>query len=237
MTNYIRIKKMLYVVSLASIAIVLGLMEIPWFIPSGPFAGFLKLDFSEVIILMSVLILGPKETIGVILLRSFTRRVAFGFSEFDIIGEIIAIFASLSIVLAYILSKRITGNKERPLIYEVSINNNHVSRKEWVVTTGLVILTLSLAMIIINYFITTPAYLSLMGVSQSGWWIFSFHPTVFSFVPDAGRFALFGYDIQFTFLNFLWFVVISYTPFNITKGLLVSILFLLIKPRMKYLEL
>lgn len=223
MTNFVRLKKMLYMVSLASISIVLALIEIPWFIPTGPFAGFLKLDFSEVAILVSLLVLGTKETIGVVLIRTVARRLFRGFEIGDVVGELLAMSASFAIIFGYNLAKRILKNKEKPLLYEVSVNGTHLSIKEWVTYTGVVTLSIVTFMFLINFLFATPIYLSLFGVTNSG----AIRFDVFSFVNDS----------PFTFSSFLWANFASYSPFNFVKGILVTIIFLSIKPRLKYLEL
>ena len=102
MSNYLRLKKMLYVVSLAAVSIVLALIEIPW-----PFASFLKLDFSEVAILVALLVLGTKETLVVVLIRTIARRLFRGFAPDELVGEMLAMFASFSIILAYNLSRKV----------------------------------------------------------------------------------------------------------------------------------
>lgn len=214
---------MLYMVSLASISIVLALIEIPWFIPTGPFAGFLKLDFSEVAILVSLLVLGTKETIGVVLIRTVARRLFRGFEIGDVVGELLAMSASFAIIFGYNLAKRILKNKEKPLLYEVSVNGTHLSGKEWVVYTSVVSASIVTFMFLINFLFATPIYLSLFGVTNSG----AIRFDVFSFVNDS----------PFTFTSFLWANFASYSPFNLVKGILVTIIFLSIKPRLKYLEL
>lgn len=223
MTNYVRLKKMLYMVSLASISIVLALIEIPWFIPTGPFAGFLRLDFSEVAILVSLLVLGTKETIGVVLIRTVARRLFRGFEIGDVVGELLAMSASFAIIVGYNFAKRLLKNKEKPLLYEVSVNGAHLSIKEWITYTGIVSLSIVTFMFLINFLFATPIYLSLFGVTTSG--AIRFH--VFSFVNDS----------PFTFMSFMWANFASYSPFNLVKGILVSVIFLSIKPRLKYLEL
>ena len=223
MTNYVRLKKMLYMVSLASISIVLALIEIPWLIPTGPFAGFLKLDFSEVAILVSLLVLGTKETIGVVLIRTVARRLFRGFEIGDVVGEMLAMFASFAIIFGYNLAKRLLNNKEKPLLYEVSVSRANISLKEWVVYTGTVSLSIVTVMFLINFLVATPIYLSVFGVTTSG----AIRFDVFSFVNDS----------PFTFTSFLWANFASYSPFNLVKGVLVTIIFLSIKPRLKYLEL
>ncbi len=237
MSNYLRLKNMLYIVSLSAIAIVVGFIEIPW-----PLVPWLKLDFSEVVILVSVLILGVKKTFIVILLRSAARFpiTLGGFFGLPgaLIGEGIAILASVVIVLAYILAKKLLKIDEHPLVYEVDIDNKSTVKHFFVIT---IVITTALTIVLfsVNFFITTPMFFSLLGFTESG----AFHPTVFTFIPDATGFASRegGLAIDDVFYGnwggYILFSIIAYVPFNIVKGILVSIVFLLIKPRMKYLEL
>lgn len=220
MSNYLRLKKMLYIVSLAAVSIVLALVEIPW-----PFASFLKLDFSEIAILVALLVLGTKETMMVVVVRTIARRLFRGFDPGDLVGEMLAMFASFSIILAYNVSRKVLRIKEKPLLYEVSVNNNHVSAKELIVTTVMITVFLSVILFAVNFFIATPLYYTLppYSISYSG----QIHFTVFSFIPDS----------PFTYGSFFWSSFVLYMPFNLVKGLLVSLIFMVLKPRMKYLEL
>lgn len=76
MSNYLRLKKMLYMVSLAAVSIVFALIEIPNFLAfTGVFGAFVKLDFSDVAILVALLVLGTKETLVVILISNLCKTV------------------------------------------------------------------------------------------------------------------------------------------------------------------
>ncbi len=220
MSNYLRLKKMLYVVSLAAVSIVLSLIEIPW-----PLASYLKLDFSEIAILVALLVLGTKETIMVVLVRTVARRIFRGFDPGELVGEMLAMFASFSIILAYNLSRKVLKLKEKPLLYEVSVNGNKTQLKEIIVTTAMITGFLTVILYAVNFFVATPLYYTLppYSISISG----KVHFTVFSFIPDS----------PFTYSQFFWTTFTLYMPFNIIKGILISIIFMLLKPRMKYLEL
>lgn len=220
MSNYLRLKKMLYVVSLAAVSIVLALIEIPW-----PLASYLKLDFSEVAILVALLVLGTKETVMVVLVRTIARRLFRGFDPGELVGEMLAMFASFSIILAYNLSRKVLKIKEKPLMYEVSVNGNKLHMKEIIVTTAMITGFLTVILYAVNFFVATPLYYTLppLSLSISGQVRF----TVFSFIPDS----------PFTYWEFFWTTFTLYMPFNIIKGLLISIIFMTLKPRMKYLEL
>jgi riboflavin transporter FmnP len=220
MNSYLNLKRVVYIVALAAISIVLGLFEIPWFVLSGPFASFLRLDFSEVAILVALVTLGYKDTMIVVVLRSLVRLTFKGFIPEHLIGDMIAIIASISIILGFYLAAKITKKYHKPYIVEVPSEKQVITKKDYVIYGILITTSLSIAMIILNFFITTPLLLSYYGLTER----LTFH--VFDFVQ------LTDYSIS----TFLWAVIISYTPFNIVKGLSVMLIFLLIWPRLKYIE-
>lgn len=220
MNSYLNLKRVVYIVALAAISIVLGLFEIPWFVLSGPFASFLRLDFSEVAILVALVTLGYKDTMIVVVLRSLVRLTFKGFIPEHLIGDLIAIIASISIILGFYIAAKITKKYQKPYIVEVPSETQIITKNDYVIYGILITASLSIAMIILNFFITTPLLLSYYGLTER----LTFH--VFDFVQ------LTDYSIA----TFLWAVIISYTPFNIVKGLSVMLVFLLIWPRLKYIE-
>jgi len=209
MSNYLKLKKMLYIVAIAAIAIVIGFIQIPW--------GFLKLDFSEVIILLAVLILGTKEAILAAVLRSLIRAMFTGFLDpITILGEILAILASLSIIMAYSLIKRVLNKNDKPFLYEVPVNGKSISIKEWVLTVSAITVSLTLILLIFNTLISTPMYYTYFTIYS-----------MFGYLEQTGQ----------SFLSYLWLNIGLYVPFNLVKGIAVSVIFLMIKPRIKYLQL
>src|SRR5690554_7976785 len=99
-------KQMMYVVTLSTLAIVVGFFEIPIGVTG------LKFDFSEIIILLSYLVICFKGTSTVIILRSIVRfflRAKTG-AEAEIIikllGDFIAVIASFLIVFSYQITKK-----------------------------------------------------------------------------------------------------------------------------------
>ena len=229
MSNYLRLKKMLYIVSLAAVSIVIGLIEIPNpFSFFGPWAAFVRLDFSDVVVLVALVVMGPKDTILVILLRSLIRPLIIpkmGFAM-DYVGEFLAITASFSILVAYLGARKVLRKKEEPLLYVLPVHEDKLTKKDWAVYLGFSMAILSLGMLFANFFFATPLYLSMFGATQSST---SLHFTVFSYVKDsAPPFSLFTFFIA---------ALISYTPFNIMKSILITSIFLVLKPRLKYLEL
>jgi len=209
MSNYLRLKKLLYIVSFATIAIVIGFIQIPW--------GFLKLDFSEVVILLAVLILGTKEAMMVAVLRSFVRAIFTGFLDpIVLLGEILAILASFSIILAFFLARKLLGKTNKPFLYEVPVNDVKITLKEWILTPLLVTLSLTVILLTFNTLFSTPMY-----------YTYFTNNTAFSYLAQSGQ----------SWGSYIWLNVGLYVPFNLVKGLSVSVLFLLVKPRIKYLKL
>ncbi len=229
MSNYLYLKKMLYIVSLSAVSIVIGLVEIPNpFSFFGPWAAFVRLDFSDVVVLVALVVMGPKETVSVILLRSLIRPLILpkmGFAM-DYVGEFLAITASLSILFAYMSARKFLKRKEEPLLYVLPVQEEKLTKKDWAVYLGFGIVFLSVGMLAANYFFATPLYLSMFGATQSQT---SLHFTVFSYVKDSAP--------PFTLFSFFIAALISYTPFNIMKSILIISIFLALKPRLKYLEL
>lgn len=221
MENRFLIKKMLYIVSLASMSVVLSLIEIPW-LPIPPLGAFLKLDFSEVIILFSVLVLGYKDTFIVILIRTIGRRLFRGFGFDDWVGEMLAVSASLSIMLAYYTATTILKNKQRPLIYEVPAFKEPLKIKNIFVTVSMVTIFLTVILTTVNFFFGTPMYLSFY---MSEYIIFE----PFTLVKEFSMFS--------SMKDYLLFCLAAYVPFNLVKGIIISLVFVLLQPRIKYLDL
>lgn len=210
MSNYLQLKKMLYIVAVAAMAIVIGFIQIPWIY------GFLKLDFSEVVILVAILVLGSKEAMLAAVIRSIIRLIFTGLEPANILGEVLAVIASLSIIFAYTLIRSIFNKDAKPFLYEVPVNGNKINIKEWVFTTLAITLSLTLVLLVINTLFSTPMY-----------YTYFTNLTMFGYLRDTGQ----------SLSSYLWLNVSIYVPFNLVKGASVSIVFLLIKMRLKYLQL
>ena len=132
-----------------SLSIIVGLFEIP--IPP------MKLDLSEVIILISLYFLGILKTIPIIILRSAIRYLLLGGTDipFVFFGELIAITASLILVFTTwiflkIIKRYINLNKSSAtdfLIY-------------YILSAVIMTLVVSVILTILNVFIIYPAFLS-----------------------------------------------------------------------------
>ena len=234
MENRMRLKKMLYTVSLASVATVLGIFEIPMFLP------FLKIDLSEVVVLVALIVIGYKGAFSIVLIRSFFRPIILGNMLLSTyMGELIAIIASLVLISTYILVNKILKVNTKPLIYEIGIDKPKVTIKEYIATIGAMVLALTLIMATFNFFIGVPLYGSIflfefVGNSQIHFHIFSFvkDPMMLGVVQQIG----FNYE-SLTLSNMVLFILIGFSPLNISKAITTALIVLLIKPRLQYLEL
>ena len=212
-----QLKEMLYIVTLATVSIVLGLIEIPWIII--PQASFLKLDFSEVAILVSLVLLGVDNTFIVVLIRTVARRLVRGMGPADWLGEGLAIAASMVIIVSYLILLKIMGKKDKSLIKEKG-NDLDLSfnLKEMIygmlITSGLLMIVL----FVLNLFLTTPLYLNLT-LGDPAWNI---------------KQIINGESMMFAnFKEFFNFVAIAFIPFNFVKGVLVTGVFFAVRPHLK----
>ena len=160
---------MLYIVTLAAISIVLGLIEIPWpFIPP-PLAGvpFLKLDFSEVAILVSLILIGADNTFLVIILRTVSRRLIMGMDPAEWVGELLAVTASLVLVSGYKILMKIIKKDEKPILYNKEEIDLSVSLKEVILGMTISTILLMTVLLLVNFAVTTPLYLSLYKMDET----------------------------------------------------------------------
>lgn len=215
-------KQLMYVVTMSALAIVVGIFEIPFGI-SG-----VKFDLSEVVILLTYLLIGFKGTSLVIIFRSLVRFVlpAKTGAEAEIIikfiGELIAVFASFLIVSAFILTKKILKEKQKPLLVAVPATNKPTSLKMYIVGTTLMTTFLLVGVTIFHLLFTMPIYMSVVINPNPAGKIYLF---ITPFLKDP-----FYSD---TIKTILLFIIAEFAVLNIVKGILSSIVFLVVKPRIE----
>lgn len=200
------VTKMMYVVALSSFAIVIGFFEIPVFITGA------KLDLSEVVILISFLILGFKGSTMVIFLRSGIRFfvTTIGTSVFEadpvfkLFGEGIAVIASLLIVGSLMLVNLLLNKRTKPLLYAVPTEKTKVTYPSLIITPIVTAIILTVGMTAFHYFLTVPFYGGMLGIDKS--------------LPTA--------TIIGTLLGF-------FGVLNVVKGVISPLIFLIIKPKIE----
>lgn len=208
-------KQMMYVVNMSVIAIVVGFFEVP--------IGFIgvKLDFSEVVILISILMLGYKNASLVIILRSLVRFFLPSKTAMEadyiwkFLGEVIAILASYLIILSYYITTVIFKKKQKPLIYALPTNVKKTSISEFITCSLLSSIILTIGMTVFHTIITMPMFMS--GYS---------HLTIFSLLSDP------KYSSE-SVLSIVKTIIIMFGLVNVIKGIISPALFLIIKPKIE----
>ncbi len=214
-----KIKQIVLTATFSAMAIILGYIEIPF-----PPAPFLKFDFSEVVILVSLIVLGYSKTGVVIILRTIIRIAIKGDVDvFPFLGEYMAILSSFSIITFYYLATKITKTNLVPLVKKEVCDIEKFKIVKPLIHGLIVTLGFTFVMVLLNFFIVIPIQLS------AGEYFF-----VTQLLNDINTLNSGLGFVGVSSYSFLIFVFIL--PFNIIKGLLIMVAFELLNTRLKYLE-
>ncbi len=165
-------EKMVITAVLASFSYLLVLLEFP-ILPTFP---WLKLDFSDIPILIGSFIVGPVGGITIAFIRSMLNFLLRGGDILSLIGNLSGFFSSVIFMFPiYLMVKK--ENTNRKLLMGMGISS----------------LFLIIFMSIANYYIITPSYIAVLGID---------------FGIPLSEMVLYGI-----------------IPFNIIKGITVSIVF------------
>lgn len=230
-TNY-SIKKLIFIASLAAISVVFGLIEIPLGLP------WLKLDVSELAILVAAVVIGYKGAFTLVFIRGVFRQMFQGhlFMPTELVGEAIAMIASTVILLTYYGISKAIKTHRKPLILEAVVDPQPISKKELVSVVGGITISLTLILITLNIFILTPIYLSTFDAVFGFFGFERFYLTVFPLLNDPGMANIFGVDLS-NWNLYVTYIVTNYAVLNLVKGLITSLLFLPIKSTLEKVEL
>ncbi|MDO4670788.1 MAG: ECF transporter S component [Aerococcus sp.] len=145
-------KRMMTMAIMGAIAFVLM-----WFaFPVIPVAPFLKIDFSDVPVLMTTFLYGPVSGIVVVIIRGILHYIQTGGDMGLPIGDSASILASIAFLWpVYQLMK------ER-YFTPCTVQTKHHSAKRLLLAYGLATLALTVVMSVLNYFIITPFYVKVM---------------------------------------------------------------------------
>jgi riboflavin transporter FmnP len=115
--------------------------------PLIPMIPYLKMDFSDVIIVLSTFIFGPLGGTMVALFKCLLSYLISGANILSLVGDLAAFFASMSFALPiYYISKR---------------DEKSNGRKIWGIVVGIICLTI--VMSVLNAFVLTPMYIKFSG--------------------------------------------------------------------------
>ena len=179
-----KVQKMVSIAMLAAIGTVLQFVAFPIM----PAFSFLKIDFSDIPILLGMFLYGPLAGVITAFVRSLLHLFLTGLAPQNMVGDFASFLASsiFTLPIFYFFGKK------------KNIRTNRI--------VGLVrgILALTIFMSIANYFVITPVYLQLYGVTTQ----------------------------QFLGTSLASYVAIGIVPFNLIKGLLVSGVFLVLHAKL-----
>ena len=179
-----KVQKMVSIAMLAAIGTVLQFVAFPIM----PAFSFLKIDFSDIPILLGMFLYGPLAGVITAFVRSLLHLFLTGLAPQNMVGDFASFLASSIFTL--------------PIFYFFGKKKNIRTNRIVVLVSG--ILALTIFMSIANYFVITPVYLQLYGVTTQ----------------------------QFLGTSLASYVAIGIVPFNLIKGLLVSGVFLVLHAKL-----
>ncbi|EOB3347338.1 ECF transporter S component [Enterococcus faecalis] len=179
-----KVQKMVSIAMLAAIGTVLQFMAFPIM----PAFSFLKIDFSDIPILLGMFLYGPLAGVITAFVRSLLHLFLTGLAPQNMVGDFASFLASSIFTL--------------PIFYFFGKKKNIRTNRIVGLVSG--ILALTIFMSIANYFVITPIYLQLYGVTTQ----------------------------QFLGTSLASYVAIGIVPFNLIKGLLVSGVFLVLHAKL-----
>ncbi|MBO0432170.1 ECF transporter S component [Enterococcus sp. DIV0660C] len=143
-----RVQKMVMVAMFAAIGLVLQFIAFPIM----PAFSFLKIDFSDIPVLISMFLFGPVAGVATAFLRSLLHLVTTGFSPDNLVGDAASFLATTIFTL--------------PIFYFFKKNKKHANRNKILgVVSGTLAMTLFMS--VANYFVITPLYLMFFGLNAN----------------------------------------------------------------------
>lgn len=171
-------RKMVTIAMFAAMGAVLQFIAFPIM----PAFSFLKIDFSDTPVMLSMFLFGPMAGIATAFIRSLLHLFLSGFTPADLVGDTASFLATTVFTL--------------PMFY--FFRRGKKADKMLGVVTG--ILALTIFMSIANLYVITPLYLKFFGMSAD----------------------------QFLGMSLAKYVTIGILPFNLIKGTIISVVFLVL---------
>ena len=172
-----RIQRMVGVACLGALAFILMLFELPVI----PVASDLKIDFSDIPVLLGGYIYGPFAGVMIAVIKCLLHAMVNGFSVGDLIGVSSDFISSLALLIPFCLVWR---------------HQDWSFKRQMMVAIPLSTVVLTVVMSLLNLWVLTPLYMAVWHWQST--------------MPVAQL------------------VAVGVLPFNIIKGLLVTVVFALI---------
>lgn len=177
-----RIQRLVGIACLSALAFILMFFEFPIL----PMAPYLKLDFSDVPVLLGGFIYGPAGGILIAGIKCLIHGMIHGFSPAELIGIMSDFISSLAMLLPFCWVWR---------------HRSWSTKKQTIVGISLAIVVLTVVMSLLNLWVLTPLYMAVWNWK--------------SILPVAQL------------------VAIGVLPFNIIKGLAVTIVYTVVAVHLK----
>ncbi|EMF0148439.1 ECF transporter S component [Enterococcus hirae] len=142
-----RVQKMVAVALFAAIGLVLQYIAFPIM----PAFSFLKIDFSDIPVLISMFLFGPVAGLVTAFLRSILHLITTGFSPDNLVGDTASFLATAIFTL--------------PIFYFFRKNTQVGKNKFLGVISGTIAMTIFMS--VANYFVITPLYLMFLGLNAN----------------------------------------------------------------------
>lgn len=175
----VQLQKMTAIAVSAAMGVILQFLSFPVL----PSLAFLKIDFSDIPIMINTFLFGPLAGIATAAIRSLLHLVLTGPSLDNLVGDAASFLATSIFIL--------------PIYYFFKRNGE---KKTKVAGLFFGVIALTVFMSIANYFVITPVYLMLFGLNAQ----------------------------QFLGMSLGKYILIGIVPFNLIKGFLVSVVFMVL---------
>lgn len=142
-----KVQKMIAVAMFAAMAVVLQYVAFPVI----PAFSFMKVDFSDIPVMLSMFLFGPGAGILTAFLRSALHLLTTGLEPTNMVGDVASFLATSLFTL--------------PMFYFFNKGTSSRENKILGVVTGIFALTVFMSLA--NYFVITPLYLSFYGVTAT----------------------------------------------------------------------
>lgn len=188
-----RVRSLVFIGVLAAMGFLISLIAFPY-----PPAPWLKIDLSEIVVLVAIMCVGYKGSLMVILVRLLLSLVIKGPEGPLAVGQLAQALGSISIAFSYYLITQV-GKK-------------HNIKISYGVTMVITMLIFTIVMVVANYVFITPTYLK-------------YEPTFFWQLDLTKSLVDPGFDVTgiLPFLsNYAKGIIFIYFPFNFIKGLVVA---------------
>ncbi|MBM7709355.1 ECF transporter S component [Enterococcus lemanii] len=139
-----KVQKMVSISMFAAMGLVMQFVSFP-ILPLFP---FLKVDFSDIPVLLSMFLFGPFAGVATAFLRSLLHTTLTGLSPQNLVGDVASFIATTTFTLP---------------IYYFFRKDHGKTNKIFGIING--VLAMSIVMAIANYFVITPLYLTFFGVT------------------------------------------------------------------------